>query len=237
MRLFAVILFWGIALSIVAEIPESARSRAAVERHAPALQTALQAKTLQLGSPVFIRVFKRTGKLEVWIQNAAQTYSLFKIYDICYFSGNLGPKTKQGDMQSPEGFYYVTPGQLNPWSRFHLSFNLGYPNAYDRYHGRTGSALMVHGDCVSIGCYAMTDKKIEEIYTLVESALRNGQPFVRVHVFPFKLEDNKLLLYSGNKWLDFWKNLREGYQFFEEHKVPPNVEVVGGRYVFEFDEI
>ena len=136
-------------------------------------------------------------------------------------------------LRGPEGFYFVTPGRLNPFSKFHLSFNLGYPNAYDRAHGRTGGALMVHGDCVSIGCYAMTDAGIEEIYALADAAFREGQPFFRVHVFPFRMTDENMARHEKSRWKDFWENLKEGYDFFERSGRPPNVEVRGGRYVFE----
>ena len=126
----------------------------------------------------------------------------------------------------------MTPGQLNPSSRFHLSFDLGYPNAYDRAHGRTGSALMVHGDCVSIGCYAMTDAGIEEIYALADAALRGGQTLFRMHVFPFRLTAENLLQHRYSRWYSFWENLQEGYRLFEEHGRPPDVEVRDGEYVF-----
>ena len=150
------------------------------------LEQALQAQGLEFGSPIFIRIFKESKELEVWVENEGR-FRLFKMYPICTFSGDLGPKLQQGDQQSPEGFYFVTPGRMNPNSQYHLSFNLGYPNAFDRYHDRTGDFLMVHGDCVSIGCYAMTDAGIEEIYTIADAALRQGQAFFRVHVFPFRM--------------------------------------------------
>lgn len=135
---------------------------------------------------------------------------------------------------APEGFYYVTPKQLNPYSSYHLSFNLGYPNAYDRAHKRTGSALMVHGNCVSIGCYAMTNEKIEEIYTLVHSALENGQSFFRVHVFPFKMTTENMNNHKDSQWFEFWSNLKQGYDYFENHNhVPPNVMVQNSTYIFE----
>ncbi|MCW8880392.1 MAG: hypothetical protein OQK51_25315, partial [Kangiellaceae bacterium] len=120
----------------------------------------------------------------------------------------------------------------NPWSRFHLSFNLGYPNKFDRAHGRTGDALMVHGDCVSIGCYAMTDPYIEQIYTLMHQAFEQGQPFIRVHIFPFKMTEQNLNRYKNHKWHNFWLNLKQGYDWFEAKYTPPNVEVAQKRYVF-----
>jgi len=158
--------------------------------------------------------------LEVWVRSGVK-YRLLKNYFICAYSGGLGPKEKEGDKQSPEGFYSVTKQQLNPHSKFHLSFNLGYPNAYDRAHNRTGSYLMVHGNCVSIGCYAMTNVKIEEIYALVASALKEGQKSVKVHIYPFKMTEENMVNYSNNVWYDFWTNLKEGYDYFEaEHMLP-----------------
>lgn len=196
----------------------------------PGLKKELAAKNLDYGASIFIRIFKQPGLLEVWLKNEAGTYTFFKGYDICAFSGELGPKLKEGDKQSPEGFYFVNTGRLNPRSRFHLSFNLGYPNAYDRYHQRTGSALMVHGSCVSVGCYAMTDRYIEEIYVLANAALENGQPFFRVHVFPFHLTTENLQRYQDHRWYDFWLNLQEGYRYFEQKRVPPNITVASGTY-------
>ena len=185
----------------------------------------------QIGDPVFIRIIKYTAELEIWIK-VKERYELLYTYEVCRQSGYLGPKLKEGDKQGPEGFYCVTKNRLNPNSKFHLSFNLGYPNTYDRAHKRTGSALMVHGNCVSIGCFAMTDEKIEEIYELVEKALENGQRVVRVHIFPFRMTDAKMEHYRENRWYDFWKNLKEGYDYFEENGTPPNVEVEKKRYVF-----
>lgn len=212
------------------ELPSSQRAQKAIASVTPPLKKQLKQNNLSFGSPVFIRIFKQQRELEVWLDAADGEFKRFKTYRICNYSGHLGPKLKQGDRQSPEGFYFVKPQQLNPWSRFHLSFNLGYPNRYDRHHGRTGSALMVHGDCVSIGCYAMTDEGIEEIYTLINAALRGGQPFFRVHIFPFPLEDEKLAQHKRNPWFSFWQNLKEGYDYFEQYKRPPNIEVIGGRY-------
>jgi len=188
-----------------------------IQFQAQQLSTELKDKNLKLGSPIFIRIFKQSSELELWIQKN-DSYTLFKTYPICYFSGDLGPKVKQGDKQSPEGFYYVPASMMNPNSRFHLSFNLGYPNAYDQYHGRTGDYLMVHGNCVSIGCYAMTDELIEEIYTLASAALRNGQSYFRVHAFPFRMTDDNMQKTKDSQWTDFWKNLKSGYDYFEDKK-------------------
>lgn len=214
-------------------IPSSARSRQAITKVKPRLELELKQKGLQYGAPIFIRIFKEEKVLEVWLRQGDH-FALFKTYPICmYGSGGLGPKLRQGDGKAPEGFYFVTPRQLNPLSRFHLSFNLGYPNQYDRSHHRTGSALMVHGDCVSIGCYAMTDSTIEEIYAMADAALRNGQPFFWVHIFPFRITSENMKKHADPHWYPFWQNLKEGYDFFELHDhIPPNVHVRNERYVF-----
>ena len=214
-------------------IPSSIRSREAITRVRPILEKELACKKLEYGAPIFIRIFKEELVLEIWVRSD-NNFILFKTYPVCtYGSSGLGPKTRQGDGKAPEGFYYVLPDRLNPVSNFHLSFNLGYPNRYDRYHHRTGGALMVHGSCVSIGCYAMTDSGIEEIYALADAAFRNGQRFFRVHIFPFKMNDKNMEKHNGSEWYSFWENLKEGYDFFINNGyIPPNVEVMEGRYVF-----
>lgn len=184
------------------------------------------------GSPVFMRIFKQERTLEVWLKKDS-AYVLFRSYPICSYSGNLGPKLAEGDRQAPEGFYHVRKSSLNPNSRYHLSFNLGYPNRFDRSHGRTGSYLMVHGDCVSIGCYAMTDAKIEEIYGLAEAALNNGQAQFQVQAFPFRMTDENLAQHTNSEWYDFWLNLQEGYQAFEQTQQPPKVSTQNKRYVIQ----
>ena len=193
------------------------------------LEQRLKTLSVNIGNPVFIRIFKDEAILEVWIEHEGE-YKHLKDYRICAYSGYLGPKLKEGDRQAPEGFYKVGRHQLNPNSKYHLSFNLGYPNAYDRAHGRTGSFLMVHGNCVSIGCYAMTDEKIEEIYALVEGALKNGQKYVSVHAYPFRMTQENMNVYEGNRWYDFWINLKEGYDYFESERRPPKIKVENKRY-------
>lgn len=215
-------------------IPSDAPDRAvqAAGRVAPLLQPELARRHLRLGAPVFLQIFKDSSELELWMQPAAgQPFVLFRNYRIAFFSGSLGPKLREGDGQAPEGFYHVPRNALNPLSRYHLSFDLGYPNAYDRAWDRTGSALMVHGKTVSIGCYAMTDDSIEQIYALVDAALRHGQPFVRVHALPFRLTEERLARETGSPWHGFWANLREGYAAFEQTRLPPDIAVRGRRYV------
>lgn len=206
------------------------RAQQAAARVAPALRRDLAQQGLEFGAAVFMRLFKREGELELWLAGKDGEYRLFRRYPICYYSGQLGPKRRQGDNQAPEGFYRVGAGQLNPASRYHLAFNLGYPNAYERAHGYTGDFLMVHGNCVSIGCYAMGDAAIEEIYTLVDAALRNGQSAFDVHAFPFRLDDAALAAERASPWFDFWSELKPGYDAFERVRRPPRVSVRGQRY-------
>lgn len=216
-------------------LPGSADSVAAYHRALPRLHKMLNKKSMRLGAPLFIRIFKQSGELEVWLLRPSGRFELFKTYIICQFSGSLGPKLQTGDKQGPEGFYSVGPGQMNPWSSNHLSFNLGYPNQYDQALGRSGSALMVHGGCTSEGCYAMTDYYMDEIYTIADAALAHGQPRFQVHVYPFRMSEERLNEHLHSPWFSFWKNLKQGYDLFETHRLPPRVEVDGNRYVFSHD--
>jgi murein L,D-transpeptidase YafK len=215
-------------------LPSSLKARQAVERHRTPLVHQLTARQIQWGSPIFIRIFKSEKILEVWLKRT-EGYVPFASYPICTYGGKgAGPKTRKGDGRAPEGFYFVTPRQMNPFSHYHLAFNLGYPNIYDRCHGRTGAALMVHGHCVSIGCFAMTDPAMEAIYTLADAALRNGQPFFRVHIFPFRMTSENMHRHRRSRWIDFWSNLKDGYDWFAaHHHTPPNVLSIKGRYRFE----
>jgi murein L,D-transpeptidase YafK len=214
------------------EVPASSRSLNVVAALSPILIRQLEAKGLTLGSPVFIRVFKEEKELEVWLQ-ANRAFHLFRTYPIAAVSGWLGPKGWEGDLQAPEGFYRVGPSQMNPNSSFHLSFDIGYPNEYDRMKYSTGSALMVHGKKTSRGCFAMTDEKIEEIYVIADAALRNGQPFFHVHCYPFRMTDENMEISRDSKWFYFWQNLKTGYDLFETFKRPPRVFVENGMYVFD----
>jgi murein L,D-transpeptidase YafK len=226
-----VILMGAMAVLAWQRLPKPDRSAAAAQRVKPDLVKALAAKKLNWGAPVFIRIFKEEKQLELWADDGKQ-FRLFKTWAICKFSGALGPKLREGDGQAPEGFYFVPRARMNPRSRFHLSFNLGYPNAYDRARQRTGGALMVHGNCVSIGCYAMTDPRIEEIYSLCDAALQNGQRFFRVHSFPFRMTEANMKRHRKSKWISEWQNLKIGYDWFEKTKRPPNVTVSGKIYTF-----
>lgn len=229
---FSLILLFPIQAISDEDLPWSYASIEAYSRVYSRLTEALNRKQFTLGNPIFIRIFKQTNELEVWLGTHNNSYRLFKTYIICYKSGLLGPKTMEGDRQSPEGFYRIGADQMNPWSKYHLAFNLGYPNEYDLLHQRTGSALMIHGRCSSVGCYAMTDYFMDEIYSLADAALAHGQITFQVHIFPFRLTDKNLSDFEGSRWLPFWKNLKQGYDIFERNRVPPLVTVENERYVF-----
>ena len=217
------------------------RGRRAIDRVLPvepldqrakrSLQYRLDRANLTFGAPLFIRIFKQEAELEVWVKDRA-SYKLLHTYPICRFSGFLGPKLKEGDKQAPEGFYAVTAKQLLPTSRHYRAFNLAFPNEYDRAHGRTGSFLMVHGGCTSIGCYAMTDFGIAEIYQLVEKALVSGQKSVPVHAFPFRMTPENMDKYPTHRWSPFWQQLKVGYDLFQDDRIPPVPKVCNKRYVF-----
>jgi murein L,D-transpeptidase YafK len=215
------------------QAPESS----VLPKHLRPLSTAtvkdLESKGMSKSDPVLVRIYKKESELEVWKRRKSDgRYAHFKTYGICKWSGELGPKVKIGDRQAPEGFYTVTPGQMNPNSSYHLSFNTGFPNAFDRALGRTGQHLMVHGACSSAGCYAMTDAQMQEIYSLMRDAFDGGQKSVQVQAYPFRMTARNLARHRGNPNMPFWRNLKEGNDHFEVTGLEPKIEVCGKRYVF-----
>ena len=184
------------------------------------------------GDPIFMRIFKEEAELEVWKETDNGSYVLLDTYEICAWSGELGPKFREGDRQAPEGFYTIRPAQMNPNSSFYLSFNMGFPNAFDAAHGRTGSHLMVHGACSSRGCYAMTEDQIRIIYSLAREAFEGGQRAFQVHAFPFRMTAENMARHRDHEHLPFWQMLQEGYQHFEATGRPPTVNVCDRRYIF-----
>ncbi|MFJ6322085.1 MULTISPECIES: hypothetical protein [unclassified Rhizobium] len=199
----------------------------------PRLLAAIQAKGMTPDSPVLVRIFKMESELEVWKIDGSGKYALLKIYPMCRWSGKLGPKTKTGDRQAPEGFYRVSLAGLNPKSEFYLSFNLGYPNRLEAALGYTGEALMVHGACSSSGCFAVTDQGVGEIYAVVEKALKAGQPAFQVQAYPFRMTPENLAAHRDDPNLPFWKNLKEGYDVFEVRRREPKVGACSRKYVFD----
>lgn len=238
---FGVVLFIATQITGVPLFKEAQeRARRIIERNLPvettaaiarrSLQGRLAAADVSLGDETFIRIFKQEAELEVWMKGESG-FRRLHTYPICKHSGFLGPKLKEGDKQAPEGFYAVTAKQLNPGSRHYRAFNIGFPNEYDRAHGRTGSALMVHGGCTSIGCYAMTDLGVAEIYRVVERALKRGQKRVPVHIFPFRMTEANMSTAPAGRWMPFWEQLKVGYDYFEQRRAVPKVSVCKKRYV------
>ena len=202
------------------------------------IRTQMAIKGLSMDSPMLIRAFKSERKLELWVKSAySPQYELFKSYDVCSTSGTLGPKLKEGDRQTPEGFYDVRPERLNPNSRFFLSFNIGFPNKYDRNLGRTGSHLMIHGSCVSEGCLAMTDEHIGEIYLIVEQNFKYGHKSIPIHIYPFRMTEENMRLRNISRWYPFWENMKEGYDYFERYSIPAKIEVEEDRYIIQENEL
>ncbi|WP_156453110.1 L,D-transpeptidase family protein [Polycladidibacter stylochi] len=235
-----------IALSLLAydfspiKFKGSANLAEVTESQLPKIKTILAQNGLTYPAKIYIEITKQPAELRVYASNT-ERYSLITEYDICTYSGQLGPKLKEGDRQAPEGFYNITPQQLNPKSSYHLAFNLGYPNAFDRQNGRTGSYLMVHGNCLSIGCYAMGNEQMEEIYLYVSMGLEaltasqpEKKPQVPVTIYPFALTDENMQRFQTNPNIAFWQQLKKGYDFFRQHHKPANMTAKGGRYTINY---
>ncbi|KQP94726.1 hypothetical protein ASF60_00490 [Methylobacterium sp. Leaf113] len=189
-------------------------------------------KGMSQNDPILIRAFKKEAEMEVWKRASNGQYALLKTFPICRWSGQLGPKTKQGDRQAPEGFYTVTPGQMNPNSSYYLSFDTGYPNAYDRANGRTGNYIMVHGTCSSAGCFAMTDESMGELYALARDSFAGGQRAFQFQSYPFRMTAANIAKFRNDPNAPFWKNLKEGSDYFEALREEPRVGLCGTKYVF-----
>ncbi|WP_426612959.1 L,D-transpeptidase family protein [Bradyrhizobium sp. McL0616] len=199
----------------------------------PKLLAAMVEKDMDLQSPILVRLFKQEAELEIWKQTRSGQFALLKTYPICRWSGDLGPKVREGDRQAPEGFYSINPGQMNPQSAYYLSFNTGFPNAFDRALGRTGSQLMVHGDCSSRGCYAMTDEQIAEIYSMGRESFFGGQKAFQFQAYPFKMTPVNMAKHRNNPNMAFWKMIKEGYDHFEVTRQEPKVDFCEKKYVFD----
>ena len=198
----------------------------------PEMVSLIEKKGMTKESPILVRIFKEESELEVWKKTSDGKYALLKTYPICRWSGDLGPKIKTGDRQAPEGFYMITPGLMNPNSSYYLSFNTGFPNAFDRSLNRTGSNLMVHGDCSSAGCYAMTDEQIGEIFALARESFAGGQRAFQVQAYPFRMTPKNMARHRNNPNMAFWRMLKEGNDHFEVTREEPKVDVCDRRYVF-----
>ena len=212
---------------------QRAFARGTLPAPAPDIETLrdrLAEKGLAEGAPILIRIFKLESELELWMQKG-DTFVLQATYSICHWTGGLGPKLREGDKQSPEGFYTIGPPQMRHLGRWRQAFNLGFPNLHDKTLQRTGSYILVHGGCSSTGCYAMTEPAQREIHRLAGAALRKGQDRFQVHIFPFRMTDANLAEHAASLWADFWRDLKAGYDAFEQTRMPPRIGVCGRRYV------
>jgi murein L,D-transpeptidase YafK len=198
----------------------------------PQTMSLMAEKGMTKEAPILLRIYKEESELEIWKKTTAGNYELLKKFPICKWSGELGPKVKQGDRQAPEGFYSIRPELMNPHSSYHLAFNLGFPNEFDRAHNRTGAHLMVHGDCSSSGCYAMTDEQIAEIFALAREAFDGGQLAFQVQAFPFRMTQANMTRHRNNPNIPFWRTLKEGSDHFEVTRQEPKIDVCAKRYIF-----
>jgi murein L,D-transpeptidase YafK len=203
----------------------------------PEMIRELEKKNMPKESPILVRLFKEESELEVWKQDTTGRFALLKTYPICRWSGELGPKIREGDRQAPEGFYTISPGQMNPNSSYYLAINLGFPNEFDRAWGRTGDFIMIHGICSSRGCYAMTDEQIGEIYALARESFFGGQQTFQVQALPFRMTPLNMARHRTNPNMAFWKMLKEGYDHFELTRLEPKVNVCEKRYVFDAEPV
>ncbi len=199
----------------------------------PEMVADLERKNMPKDSPILVRIFKEESELEVWKQDTSGRYALLKAYPICRWSGDLGPKVKDGDRQAPEGFYPITPGLMNPNSNYYLAINTGFPNAYDKANNRRGAYLMIHGDCSSRGCYAMTDEQIGEIYSLGREAFLGGQKEFQIQAYPFHMTPANMARHRNSPNFAFWKMIKEGYDHFEVSRQEPRIDVCDRHYVFD----
>src|SRR5712671_6568856 len=192
----------------------------------------IEQKNMAKESPVLVRIFKEEAELEVWKEDSSGRMALLKTYPVCRWSGELGPKIKEGDRQAPEGFYTISPSLMNPNSSYYLAINMGFPNAYDRANGRSGAFLMIHGDCSSRGCYAMTDEQIAEIYALARESFFGGQRAFQIQAYPFRMTPANMAKHRNSPHVAFWKMIKQGYDAFEVSRLEPKVDVCEKRYVF-----
>ena len=199
---------------------------------APTILAEMDKKNMDRNAPIMIRILKEEGKLEVWKARRDNRFEVIASYDICAWSGKLGPKVKEGDRQAPEGFYNLSPGHMNPYSNYYLSINTGFPNRYDQANGRNGTNLMIHGACSSSGCYSMTDAQMLEIYAFARDAFKGGQKTIQLQALPFRMTAENMARHHKSENYEFWKMLKVGYDHFEVTKRPPEVNVCEKKYVF-----
>jgi murein L,D-transpeptidase YafK len=214
------------------EEPDQIPTSRAYQPLSPQMLALMQEKGTTPAAPMLIRTYKKEAEFEIWKMRSDGQYALLKTYPMCRWSGQLGPKLREGDRQVPEGFYTIAPAQMNPNSSYYLSFNVGYPNAYDRAHGATGESIMVHGACSSAGCFSMTDQQIAEIYAVAREAFAGGQREIQMQSLPFHMTPENFARYRLDRNIAFWKELKTGSDNFEVTRQDVKVGVCDGHYVF-----
>jgi murein L,D-transpeptidase YafK len=226
-------LYLALALMTPAPTPDSfkkkqltfERVRTAYAQKWETLQKFLNFSGFKPGFNLYLAAYKKEGKLEVWLKNKEeQRYKLFRTYDFCAHSGTLGPKVKEGDGQTPEGFYQIRA--FNPKSNYYLSLGINYPNAVDLARSgaqNPGTDIYIHGNCVTIGCIPLTDEKIKEVYVLAVEAKNGGQNEIPVYIFPFKMNKENMLEQKLRfpQHYGFWKTLQPAYTWFEQKRTLP----------------
>jgi len=227
----------GLAIAwalLVVAVPDPSRAEPgkALAPVPPSIVAIMTEKGTSPSAPLVLRSYKKEAEIEVWKLTRAGRFVFIKSFPICRWSGQLGPKRYSGDRQTPEGVYPVGPKQMNPNSHYYLSFDTGFPNAYDKAHGASGSAVMVHGTCSSMGCFAMTDKAVGEIYAIARDALKGGQPAFQLQAYPFHMTAKNMALYRDDPNIDFWRQLKEGSDRFEATGEVLQTSVVNGHYAF-----
>ncbi|HRE38550.1 MAG TPA: L,D-transpeptidase family protein [Chitinophagaceae bacterium] len=217
----------------------------AMQRKLDTLQKQFEAKKLQWPAKyMYIRSFKYDSQLEVWVKNEINApFQLFKAYKVCALAGTLGPKRMEGDYQVPEGFYYIN--EFNPKSNYYLSLGINYPNASDKILSdslRPGSAIYIHGSCVTVGCIPITDQQIDELYILAAHAKDQGQDFIPVHIFPVRFDKEKSVSYLEGLTKDdpvlkkFAERMEDAFDYFEKYKQLP-VVMVGEKGEYIINEV
>jgi murein L,D-transpeptidase YafK len=223
----------GAAIALSACNDQGSLSRRSLQPIPPETLALMEQAGVNKEAPTLIRTYKKEAELQIWKMRPDGRYVHLKTYPMCRWSGQLGPKTREGDRQVPEGFYSITQGQMNPNSSYYLSFNVGYPNAYDRAFGHGGGSIMVHGACSSAGCFSMTDGQIAEIYAIARTSFNAGQRAIQMQSYPFKMTAENLAKHRLDPHIGFWKQLKEGSDHFEVAGREPSVGVCGRRYVFD----
>jgi len=192
-----------------------------------------EAKLAWPAKQMYIRSFKHEGQLEIWLRHApTEPFVLFKSYQVCALSGKLGPKRKEGDLQVPEGLYYINEFISN--SDYHFSLGINYPNQSDLFFAdqqAPGGEIYIHGKCATVGCIPILNNPIEELYVLASIIHQQGQDYIPVHIFPIKFSNDYAIKQLQNHTMfnphyqALSEQLKQVFNFFEQYKQLPIVGI------------